>query len=60
MARVRPPLLYWLIVNPLRHWWERDDRLLVEQWRSTFAPEPKKVLQFLNLTVSREPRRKVA
>lgn len=55
-----PPLFYRLIVNPLRAWFEHDDRLLVEQWKDTFKPETKKVIPFLNLTVVRDARRKVA
>lgn len=54
----RPPLLWRLVLNPLRRWLERDDRLLVEQWKVAFAPERSaKVVQFLNLRVARSARK---
>lgn len=55
---MKPPLFYRLVVNPLRAWLERDDRLLVEQWRDAFKPAPRlKVRPFLNLRVSRSARK---
>lgn len=56
-----PPLFYRLVINPLRAWLERDDRLLVEQWKAAYAPDRKtNVVPFLNLLVKRDARRKVA
>ena len=40
--------------------WRAGDQLLVPQWKAVFAPQPKKVLPFLNLMMSRDQRRKVA
>lgn len=57
---VTPPLLYRLVVNPFRRWLERDDRLLVEQWKAAYGPAPLKVVPFLNLRVIRSASRKVA
>lgn len=57
---MRPPLFYRLVVNPLRAWLERDERLLVEQWRDAFKPEARSTVRpFLNLRVMRDARRKV-
>jgi hypothetical protein len=58
---VRPPL-FWRFVNVVRAWSERDDRMLVDQWKAAFA-QPKdipKVRPFLNLRVMRSASRKVA
>ena len=51
-----------LIVNAIRRWSERDDRLLVEQWKSAFQPERKVGPPQLNLRVMRggKQREKVA
>ena len=59
---MRPPWLYRLLLNPLRRWSERDDRLLVEHWKAAYAPEKTtNVRPFLNLRVSRgSQQRKVA
>lgn len=40
-----PPFLWRFILNPLRAWLERDDRLLVEQWREAYKPDAKKVIR---------------
>lgn len=58
---MRPPL-FWQFVNAVREWRERDDRMLVEQWKAAFAPAPEvpKVRPFLNLRVYRSASRKVA
>lgn len=40
---MKPPLIYRL-VNALRAWTERDDRMLVEQWKTAFAPEVRHVV----------------
>ena len=53
-----PPLFYRLVFNPVRAWLERDERLLIQQWKDAFGPKPKKVLH-MNLLVSRDQRRKV-
>lgn len=55
---VKPPLCYRLL-NAIRAWCERDDRLLVEQWKDAFKPEPRKV-RHLNLRIVRDQRRRVA
>lgn len=61
MVVVKPPL-FWRVVNLLRAWCERDERLLVEQWRSAFGPqkEPRRVIPFLNLRHVRDRKRRVA
>ena len=55
---------FWFsrFVNAFRRWSEdRDRRLLVEQWKSAFKPEPKKVRLFINLRVVRSAsKRRVA
>lgn len=52
---MRPPLFYRLL-NAIRAYLERDDRLLVEQWKDTFKPVPRKVIKFRNLHVVRDGR----
>jgi hypothetical protein len=47
-----PPLFYRLVVNPIRAWIERDDRLRVEHFKDTFKPSAK-VIEFRNLKVAR-------
>lgn len=58
---MRPPL-FWQLVNALREWSERDERLLVEHWKAAFAPAPreKKAIPFRNLLVYRSEKRRVA
>lgn len=63
---MRPPWLYRLLLNPLRRWSERDDRLLVEHWKAAYGPAPQpKVVPFRNLLIVRAeasgaPRRRSA
>lgn len=43
-------MVYRLVINPLRHWMERDTRLLIPHWKDAMKPEPTpKVRPFLNL-----------
>lgn len=37
---MKPPI-FWRAVNMIRAWSESDSRLLVEQWKSAYAPVPK-------------------
>ncbi len=53
---VGPPLFYRLVLNPLRQWAERDERLLVEHWKATLAPTPKAKVAYINLLVRRDTR----
>lgn len=52
---MKPPPVYRLL-NMIRAYWERDDRLLIEQWKDTFKPGPKRKTVPFNL----QPRRDCA
>lgn len=54
------PPLFWRVINAIRRWSERDDRLLVDQWKAAYGPQPRKVIPFLNLTVRRAEKRRCA
>lgn len=57
---MKPPL-FWRVVNSIRAWCERDDRLLVEQWRSAYGPVSKSVgPKYLNLRLVRGARKSQA
>lgn len=50
-----PPLVYRLL-NAIRAYCERDDRLLVEQWKDTFKPEQRRKVVHFHLLQRRDPR----
>ena len=56
LRTVRPPMLYRLVINPLRAWLERDDRLLIEHWKDAMKPETRPKVRYINLIVSRDTR----
>lgn len=55
---MRPPWIWRAVLIPIRHWVERDERMLVVQWKAAYRQERKKVVP-INLLVVRSDRQRV-